>query len=310
MGNTGDKSAGYEKRLLELCNFNENFIVLTAENRALIRNTEDALGERFIDTGINEQTIVGFSAGLALQGYKPIVHALAAFLTMRAFEFVRTDVGLPNLPVKLMSFIPGILSDGNGQTHQAIEDISIMRGIPNMEIYTPSCEQDLVLCLPHILTNDAPCYVRLNHLPGVTEHQNYSDQTDLEVLFDGHKTLVISYGIISQNAFIAVKEFNVSKNDKIGLLSVRKIWPLNIDLFCSIIEKYSNIIVIEDHFSLGGLRTIIAELNLSQYLNKNFHFINLGNTPFKAGNLKAVAKNTKMDSDGIKNQLSKLTKPH
>ena len=306
MGNTGDKSVGYEKSLLNLCNSNDNLLVLTAENRALIRNTESALGERFIDTGINEQTIVGFSAGLALQGYKPIVHALAAFLTMRAFEFVRTDVGLPNLPVKLMAFIPGILSDGNGQTHQAIENISLIRGIPNFEIYTPSCEQDLVLCLPHIINNDNPCYVRLNHLPGVTEHQPYTEQTELEVLIEGAETLVISYGIISQNAFIAVNEFNDSENQKIGLLSVRKIWPLNVELFLSIIDHYSKVIIIEDHFSIGGLRSIIAELNLSENLRKDFHFINFGDTPFKAGNLQAVAKNSKMDSESIKKKLLKL----
>ena len=306
MGNTGDKSVGYEKSLLNLCNSNDNLLVLTAENRALIRNTESALGERFIDTGINEQTIVGFSAGLALQGYKPIVHALAAFLTMRAFEFVRTDVGLPNLPVKLMAFIPGILSDGNGQTHQAIEDISLIRGIPNFEIYTPSCEQDLVLCLPHIINNDNPCYVRLNHLPGVTEHQPYTEQTELEVLIEGAETLVISYGIISQNAFIAVNEFNDSENQKIGLLSVRKIWPLNVELFLSIIDNYSKVIIIEDHFSVGGLRSIIAELNLSENLRKDFHFINFGNEPFKAGNLQAVAKNSQMDAKSIKEKLLRL----
>jgi len=182
----------------------------------------------------------------------------------------------------------------------------LIRGIPNFEIYTPSCEQDLVLCLPHIINNDNPCYVRLNHLPGVTEHQPYTEQTELEVLIEGAETLVISYGIISQNAFIAVNEFNDSENQKIGLLSVRKIWPLNVELFLSIIDHYSKVIIIEDHFSIGGLRSIIAELNLSENLRKDFHFINFGDTPFKAGNLQAVAKNSKMDSESIKKKLLKL----
>ena len=102
---------------------------------------------------------------------------------------------------------------------------------------------------------------------------------------------------------------NDSENQKIGLLSIRKIWPLNRSLFFDIIEDYSKIIVIEDHFSVGGLRSIIAELNLSQYLNKDFHFINFGNTPFKAGSLEAVAKNMQMDSAGIKKLLSKLNRP-
>ncbi len=82
---------------------------MTAENRALIRNLPAVLGERFIDTGITEQTMVGTAAGLALRGRKPILHALAAFLTMRAFEFIRTDIGIAKLPVKLTSFVPGFL---------------------------------------------------------------------------------------------------------------------------------------------------------------------------------------------------------
>src|SRR5258708_1796691 len=121
----------YEDLLIEALLRDERFVVLTAENRALIRNIphHTTFKNRFIDTGITEQTMVGVAAGLALRGRVPIVHALAAFLTMRAFEFIRTDVGIAQLPVKLTGFIPGLLSDGNGPTHQAIEDIAMMRGI-------------------------------------------------------------------------------------------------------------------------------------------------------------------------------------
>ena len=131
----------YEELLTELAVNDERFIVMTAENRALIRNLPAKLGKRFVDTGITEQTMVGAAAGLALRGRIPVLHALASFLSMRAFEFVRTDAGIPNLPVKLSAFIPGFLSDGNGATHQAIEDISIMRGIPNVTVFAAADEQ-------------------------------------------------------------------------------------------------------------------------------------------------------------------------
>ena len=85
-------------------------VVLTAENRAPIRSLPEHLGPRFLDVGIAEQTMIGMAAGLALRGRTPVVHALAAFLTMRAFEFIRTDVGLPRLPVKLVGYAPGFLS--------------------------------------------------------------------------------------------------------------------------------------------------------------------------------------------------------
>src|SRR3984885_15123099 len=140
----------YEELLTETALRDERIVVMTAENRALVRHLPDVLGDRFIDTGITEQTMIGMTAGLALRGRIPIVHALAPFLTMRAFEFIRTDVGIAHLPVKLSGYIPGVLSDGNGPTHQAIEDVSILRGIPGMEVYCPADEDDLVKMLPSI----------------------------------------------------------------------------------------------------------------------------------------------------------------
>src|SRR6201985_1410090 len=152
----------YEELLTELAVNDERFIVMTAENRALIRNLPAKRGKRFVDTGITEQTMVGAAAGLALRGRIPVLHALASFLSMRAFEFVRTDAGIPNLPVKLSSFIPGFLSDGNGPTHQALADISIMHGIPNMTVFAPADEDDLVKMLPQIWNHKNPSYVRIN----------------------------------------------------------------------------------------------------------------------------------------------------
>src|ERR1700754_947976 len=158
----------YEELLTEIARANEQVIVMTAENRALVRNLPGILGKRFIDTGITEQTMIGAAAGLALRGRTPVVHALASFLTMRAFEFVRTDVGIADLPVKLSGFIPGFLSDANGPTHQAIEDIALMRGIPNMTVFAPADEDDLVKMLPHIWQSDSPAYTRIN-----TRQSNY-----------------------------------------------------------------------------------------------------------------------------------------
>src|ERR1700742_4346513 len=132
----------YEQLLIQTALEDERMIVMTAENRALVRNAPAAIKGRFIDTGITEQTMIGAAAGLALRGRVPVVHALATFLTLRAYEFIRTDVGIAHLPVKLSGFIPVFLSDGNGPTHQAIEDVSLMRGIPGMQAFCPADEQD------------------------------------------------------------------------------------------------------------------------------------------------------------------------
>src|SRR5579862_1385004 len=125
----------YEELLIQTALEDERIVVMTAENRALVRNVPKVLGARFVDTGITEQTMVGMAAGLALRGRIPVVHALAPFLTMRAYEFIRTDVGIAHLPVKLVGTVPGILSEANGPTHQALEDISLLRGIPGMRVF-------------------------------------------------------------------------------------------------------------------------------------------------------------------------------
>ena len=112
----------YEEMLYSLLDTDERIIIMTSENRAAMRKLSAEVKDRFIDVGIAEQTMIGMAAGLALRGRIPLVHALSSFLTMRAFEFIRTDVGLGNLAVKLVGAAAGFLSEANGPTHQAVED--------------------------------------------------------------------------------------------------------------------------------------------------------------------------------------------
>ena len=152
--------ATYEQALVALAAERDDLVVMTAENRAHVRGLPEALGPRFIDVGICEQTMVGAAAGLALRGRTPVVHALATFLTLRAFEFIRTDVGIPGLPVKLVGFVPGLLSEANGPTHQAIDDVAVMRAIPGMQVFCPADLGELVEALPQIVASRRPAYVR------------------------------------------------------------------------------------------------------------------------------------------------------
>src|ERR1700759_1696878 len=211
----------YEELLTRQSTADERFIVMTAENRALVRNIHAHLGNRFIDTGITEQSMIGAAAGLALRGRVPVVHALASFLTMRAFEFVRTDAGIPNLPIKLSSFIPGFLSDGNGPTHQAIEDIALMRGIPNMTVFAPADEDDLLKMLSEIWNYPAPSYVRINTRKTDYEHAPF-ELGKAEVITEGTDITILTYGLLFAQALAAVsilKEEGIS----VGLVNMRSL---------------------------------------------------------------------------------------
>jgi len=246
----------YEELLTEIALGDEQIIVMTAENRALVRNLPAILGNRFIDTGITEQTMIGAAAGLALRGRKPVVHALAAFLTMRAFEFVRTDVGIANLPVKLSGFIPGLLSDANGPTHQAIEDISLMRGIPNMTVFAPADEDDLVKMLPFIWRSEEPAYTRINTRKTGYNHDDYIPGK-AEVISTGTDITILTYGLLFEQALVAVDMLK-AEGLSVGLINMRSLKP--VDEQAILDATASNLVVtLEDHFLTGGLYTIVAE---------------------------------------------------
>lgn len=250
----------YEELLTETALADERIIVMTAENRALVRNLPKVLGGRFIDTGITEQTMVGMAAGLALRGRIPIIHALAPFLTMRAFEFIRTDVGIARLPVKLSGYIPGFLSDGNGPTHQAIEDVSILRGIPGMEVFCPADEDDLVKMLPAVWSSARPAYVRINHKKGSYTHQPFQ-MGRAEVISEGMDLTLLVYGFLFENA-LRTKELLEKEGLSVGLVNMRSLKPVDEEVIVRSALQSKMLVTIEDHFQTGGLYSIVAEVLL------------------------------------------------
>ena len=279
---------GYEECLIRTALADERIIVMTAENRALVRNAPKALGPRFIDTGITEQTLIGMAAGLALRGRIPIVHALAPFLTMRAFEFIRTDIGIPCLPVKLSGYIPGFLSDGNGPTHQSIEDVSIMRGIPGMEVYCPADEDDLLTMLPAIWSSEAPAYVRVNHKTGTYRHRPF-ERGKAEVIDEGTDITLLVYGFLFGEA-LKTKEILEGQGLSVGLVNMRSLKPVDEAALLRYARRSRLLVTIEDHLLTGGLYSILAEVLLKQRMTANTLPLALKERWFRPGLLNEVVR--------------------
>lgn len=250
----------YEECLLELARTDERIVVMTAENRAAIRNLPDKLGGRFIDTGITEATMIGAAAGLALRGRIPVTHALATFITLRAFEFIRTDVGIANLPVKMVGGVPGILSEANGPTHQAIEDISLMRGIPNVNIFAPADADELVAGLPAVVADRAPYYIRYNASTPVMNHTAF-EIGRAEVVGTGTDVALITYGFMVGEALKARAALEAN-GISVRLLNLRTVKPVDVEAILAAAEETEMLVTIEDHFLTGGLYSIVAELFL------------------------------------------------
>ncbi len=247
----------YEDTLARLAKDDERIVVMTAENRAVIRGLPPKLGDRFIDVGISEMTLVGSAAGLALRGRRPIIHALATFLTMRAFEFIRTDVGIPSLPVTIVGGFGGFLSTANGPTHQAIEDIALMRGIPNMQVFCPADGDELLAGLPAIIDSGKPCYLRYHDAEAKVEHQPF-EIGKAEVVHEGTDVAILSYGLMLEQALIARAELE-GKGVSTKLVNMRMLEPVDEAAIVAAADA-KTIVTVEDHFQRGGLYTIAAEV--------------------------------------------------
>lgn len=250
----------YEQLLLHLIQNDSRFFVLTSENRSMMRNLPPKFNNNFIDCGIAEQTMIGMASGLALRGRIPIVHALATFLTMRPFEFIRSNIGIANLPVKIVGSIPGFLSDANGPTHQALEDISLMRGITNMNIFCPADEDDMMKGLPKIFPNDSPFYIRFNPTKPLIEHGDFEIGKS-EVFGNGTDVAILVYGFLFGQAYIA-KEILESRGVSVRLINVRTLKPIDENEILKAVDECNLLVTLEDHFITGGLYSILAEVLL------------------------------------------------
>ncbi len=304
----------YEAHLIQLAEADDRIVVLTAENRAAIRSLPTRLGRRFIDVGICEQTLLGVAAGLAQRGRRPIVHALAAFLTMRAFEFIRTDIGIARLPVILVGGVPGLLSDGNGPTHQAIEDVGLMRGIPGMAVVAPADSEELACALSAAIEFGGPCYLRYHDGPSGTDHTGGYRFGEAEVL--GHReapVVIATYGLLVAQAVLAQRQLQLQGLD-VCVLNMRTVAPLDDVAIMRAARHAKLLVVVEDHFETGGLFSAIAERLVLAALQVPVLPVNLKHDWFRAGMLDDVLNVTGLAgpriADAIVVQLENMDGKH
>lgn len=258
----------YEQILEELVAADERVVVMTAENRAAIRNLPAKIGNRFIDVGICEMTMIGAAAGLAMRGRIPVTHALATFITLRPFEFVRTDLGIPNLPVKLVGGVPGFLSEANGPTHQAIEDVALMRGIPNMNVFCPADARDLEIGLRDVILSDSPFYIRYAANAAAVEHDPEFRIGKAETIAEGSDITLMTYGFMLRETLKA-REILESEGHSVRLLNMRTLKPIDTGAILRAAAETRLIVTVEDHFLTGGLYSILAETFLRHRVAAN-----------------------------------------
>jgi len=252
----------YEELLLDLISTDDRIVVLTAENRGHLRTIPAQLGKRFMDVGIAEQTMIGAAAGLALRGRIVLAHALASFVTLRPFEFIRDDVGIPNLPVIMVGMVPGFLSDGNGPTHQAVDDVALMRGIPNIGVFCPADEDDFIIGMRDIILSGRPFYVRYINTPAFVEHDKSFEIGKAEIVRGPKKgrrdVTILTYGLLLKQS-VQAAEILESHGLVVQVVNMRTLKPVDTAVLLDAARESSLVVTVEDHFKNGGLYSILAD---------------------------------------------------
>jgi transketolase len=283
------KAAPFGKALVELAAQRQDIVGLTAD---LAKYTDlhlfaQANPDRFFQMGMAEQLLMAAAGGMAKEGFVPFATTYAVFGTRRAFDFVHQVIAEENLNVKMCCALPG-LTTGYGPSHQATEDIALMRGIPGMTIVDPCDALDTEQAVAQIAAHNGPVYMRLlrGNVPLVLDEYDYSFELGkAKLVRDGRDVLVISSGILTMRALEVAKALEADKVD-VGVLHVPTIKPLDTATILREAGRSGRLVVVaENHTSVGGLGEAVATALLTAGVTPQFRQIALPDAFLDAGAL-------------------------
>lgn len=252
----------YGEALKTLGAANKNVVVLDAD---LSKSTKTnvfakAYPERFINVGIAEQNLMGVAAGMAAAGKLPFVSSFAMFAVGRAFEQVRNSIAYPRLNVKIVASHAGLTVGEDGATHQSIEDISLMRTLPNMTVIVPADATETKKAIEFAAQYEGPVYIRVGRAPvPVLFDDDYRFAHGKAVqLSDGRDVTLIATGIMvaeAQKASELLQQAGLTAR----VLNVHTIKPIDKEAVVKAAEDTGAIVTCEEHSILGGLGSAVAE---------------------------------------------------
>lgn len=261
----------YGEALLELGKENEDIVVLDADLSAATKTDLFAkeFPDRFFDMGIAEANMVGTAAGLATCGKIPYASTFAVFAAGRAYDQIRNSICYPNLNVKICATHAGVTVGEDGATHQMLEDISMMRTLPNMTVISTSDDAQTKWAVKEISKIKGPVYLRLARL-GTGEI--YEEGQKFEIgkaiqIGEGIDGTVFATGVTVEQALIAQKELK-EKGIDIRVVDMHTIKPIDKEMIVKCAKETKKLISIEDHNIIGGLGSAISEVLTEEYPTK------------------------------------------
>jgi transketolase len=243
--------------------------------------------ERYYQMGMAEQLLFGAASGLAAEGFIPFATTYAVFATRRAYDFIHQTIAEEHRNVKIAAALPGLTS-GYGPSHQAAEDLALMRAIPNLTVIDPCDAHEIEQVVPAMVAHQGPVYMRLlrGNVPLVLDEYGYTFELGkAKMLRDGYEVLFISSGIMTMRALEAAKALEADKID-VGVLHVPTIKPLDTQTILEACRKPGRLVVVaENHTVNGGLGEAVAGLLLREGVHPSFRMIGLPDEFLAAGAL-------------------------
>ena len=263
----------FGETLAQVGELNEKIIVMDAD-LACSTQTKifgDKFPERFFDCGIAEQDMISTAAGLASEGKIPFVASFAMFVTGRTYDQIRNGVCYPDFNVKIIGTHGGVTVGEDGATHQALEDISLMRGIPHMTVIVPADSRECEEVIKYAALHDGPMYIRISrcNVPDIFDEHYHFNIHKAIVLEEGTDVSVFTNGETLAEVLLAAEEL---KQDGIfvEVINVPVVKPLDFQTVIDSVKKTKFAITVENHSIIGGLGSAICETLAGRYPSKVF----------------------------------------
>jgi transketolase len=251
----------YGQALVDLATRRDDIVCLSGDltRQCEVDLFQDRLPDRFINVGMAEAHMMSMAGALARKGHVPFVHTFGVFATRRPFDQVVNSIAYPNLPVKIVGFMPGISSPG-GPSHQAIEDVAIMRALPNMTVIDVADATEIKQVVPAIADHPGPVYLRLKRgeIPVIFDDGHEFSLTRAQQLMHGTDAAIIANGMMLPAALTAADAL-AAAGVQTSVLNVPVIKPLDTATVYDAIRGVRTVVTAENHTVVGGLGSAVAE---------------------------------------------------
>ena len=295
----------FGRALEELGMENKKVVVLDADlyNSTKTEYFKEKFQDRFINLGIAEADMIGTAAGLATCRKIPYASTFAAFATGRVYDQIRTSIAYPKLNVKICATHAGITVGEDGATHQMIEDINLMRGLPNMVVMSTSDDLETKWAVKEIAKYNGPVYLRLSRykVPKIYDEKNKFEIGKGIQIGDGTDATIFATGV-TVNEALEAKKILKEKDIDVRVVDIHTIKPIDKELIIKCAKETNKLISVEDHNVIGGLGTAISEV-LTEKCPKKLVRMGIEDTFGKSGRAEDLMKYYGIDSNAIAEEI-------